>query len=173
MITEFKDIVTAAIAREGGFVNHPDDRGGATNYGVTISVLKRHGIDVDGDGDIDADDVKALPLKKAFDIYLQDYWKPGKCNRVPANLREFYFDMCINHGVRNAVWILQGAAIADGQQILHDGVIGPQTLNAVKYLDLERLVAQRVLFYANIVLEDPSQKTFWLGWFNRATEFLT
>lgn len=172
MKTDFKSIVTEAIRREGGFVNHPDDRGGATNMGVTLQVMRKHGLDVDQDGDVDADDVAELPLKDALRIYLNDYWKPSKANQLPANLREFYFDMVINHGIRNAAYILQSAAIAAGEEIVRDGIVGPNTLHAVKYLEINRLVSERLLFYAKIVERDPSQKTFWYGWFNRCIEFI-
>lgn len=172
MNNSFKDIIPEIIRREGGFINIPADRGGATNMGVTLETLRQHNVDVDGDGDIDVDDVKALPLKTAVKLYLDQYWKPAKVSSLPATLREFYFDMVVNHGQRNAVAILQNAAVTDGKDIKVDGIIGPNTLEAVKYLDLKTLVYERVLFFANIVLEDTSQKTFWKGWMNRCVEFL-
>ncbi len=49
-----KQIAREIVAREGGFVNDPDDLGGATNLGVTLGVYQRLGRDQDGDGDIES-----------------------------------------------------------------------------------------------------------------------
>ena len=48
-----QQIAMEIVAREGGYVNDPDDPGGATNFGVTIHTMRRLGLDLDGDGDID------------------------------------------------------------------------------------------------------------------------
>ena len=47
-----RDIAKGIVLREGGFVNDPDDLGGATNFGVTIHTMRRLGLDLDGDGDV-------------------------------------------------------------------------------------------------------------------------
>ena len=59
------DIASEIVAREGGFVDDPDDPGGATKYGVTLSTLKRLGIDLTRDGHIDRADLKQLGAKQA------------------------------------------------------------------------------------------------------------
>ena len=46
-------IAKEIVAREGGYVNDPDDPGGATNFGVTLGTMQRLGLDLDGDGDLD------------------------------------------------------------------------------------------------------------------------
>jgi lysozyme family protein len=48
-----RDIAGDIVAREGGFVDDPDDPGGATKHGVTIHTMRRLGLDLDGDGDVD------------------------------------------------------------------------------------------------------------------------
>lgn len=51
------------VAREGGYVNDPDDPddpGGATNHGVTIHTVRRLGLDLEGDGQVDEQDVRVL-----------------------------------------------------------------------------------------------------------------
>ena len=73
-----REIAEEIVAREGGFVNDPDDPGGATNHGVTLPTLRRLGIDVNRDTRIDATDVKALSRTQAVEIYLEHYFKrPG------------------------------------------------------------------------------------------------
>lgn len=54
-----EEIAEDIVSREGGFVNDPDDPGGATNHGVTIHTLRRLGLDITGDTRIDISDVKA------------------------------------------------------------------------------------------------------------------
>ena len=58
-------IAAEIVAREGGFVNDPDDPGGATKYGVTIGTLRRLGIDLNGDGRTGTDDLKLLTRAQA------------------------------------------------------------------------------------------------------------
>ena len=59
------DIATEIVAREGGFVDDPDDPGGVTNHGVTLTTLRRLGIDLDGDGRVGRDDLRRLtPVKE-------------------------------------------------------------------------------------------------------------
>jgi hypothetical protein len=41
-------IASEILDREGGFVNDPDDPGGATNFGVTIHTMRRLGLDLTG-----------------------------------------------------------------------------------------------------------------------------
>lgn len=173
MKTTFSDIVIDVLEREGGFVDHPSDRGGATKFGVTIGTLRRHGIDVDGDGDVDADDVKSLPLESAKRLYKKEYWNPSQAELLPPQLRDLYFDMCINHGLRNAARMLQKAAVASGRVIKIDGVIGEQTLRASELVPLVTLVRERARFYCRIVKKDHSQLDFLEGWINRCFEFLT
>jgi hypothetical protein len=69
-------------SREGGFVNDPDDPGGATNHGVTIHTLRRLGIDVNRDSRIDVADVRALTRAQAVEIYLEHYFKPPRHRRL-------------------------------------------------------------------------------------------
>ena len=72
------DIIGGILRREGGFVNDPDDPGGATNHGVTIHTMRRLGVDVDGDNDVDINDVRQLTRDRAAEIYKEHYYiRPG------------------------------------------------------------------------------------------------
>lgn len=123
------DIVSEVLRREGGFVNDPDDTGGATNHGVTIHTLRRLGIDVDGDGDVDVDDVRKLPQNRAAAIFKEHYYiRPGIA-ALPEVLQASVFDMYVNAGGA-AIKILQRLLAKFGYPVTVDGVLGPQTVAA-------------------------------------------
>ena len=123
-----KDIV----AREGGFVNDPDDPGGATKYGVTIHTMRHLGLDLDRDGDIDVQDVKMLTREQAEAIFIKHYFEKPGIARLPEPLQASVFDMYVNAG-GNAVKILQRLLRQMGQDITVDGAIGPQTAQAAQH----------------------------------------
>ena len=125
-----ESIAEAIVRREGGYVNDPDDPGGATNHGVTIHTMRALGLDLDGDGDIDPVDVRALPRKKAVEIYVEHYFRRPKLHLLPAALQASVFDMQVNAG-SNAVKILQRLMATFGSRVRDDGVIGPATIRAV------------------------------------------
>ena len=158
MKTTFNEIIEVVLEHEGGYVNDPDDAGGETNFGIA----KRWYPNVD---------IKNLTKEQAEKIYHQDYWRPGKCDEVPRQLRHIYFDMCVNFGQGGAVKVLQQAANAKNRNKIEvDGGIGPKTINAIQNVSLDRVRAYRVLRFANIVIDKPNQEKFWVGWFRRALE---
>ncbi|KMW56627.1 Secretion activator protein [Candidatus Rhodobacter oscarellae] len=128
MITVTK-IADDIIAREGGYVNDPDDPGGATNFGVTIGTMTRLGMDLDGDGRVTPRDVKQLSREQARDIFVNHYFHRPGIARLPDVLQASVFDMYVNAGA-NAVKILQRLLNDMGQRISVDGAIGPQTVEA-------------------------------------------
>jgi lysozyme family protein len=117
------------VRREGGYVNDPDDPGGATNYGVTIHTMRRLGLDLDGNGRVDARDVKALSQDQAVQIFLQHYFHAPRIDRLPKALQPTVFDMYVNAGA-NAVKILQRLINQMDADLRVDGKIGPMTARA-------------------------------------------
>ena len=89
------DIAKEIVAREGGFVNDPDDRGGATKFGVTIHAMRRLGLDLDADGDVDARDVQRLTQKQAIDIFVTHYFERPLIAQLPEPLQSTVFDMML------------------------------------------------------------------------------
>ncbi|KIN61338.1 peptidoglycan-binding protein [Sulfitobacter noctilucae] len=124
-----RDIATGIVAREGGFVNDPDDPGGATNFGVTIHTMRRLGLDLTRDGAVDVADVRALSRPLATDIFIQHYFEKPRIGELPVPLQPSVFDMYVNAGA-NAVRILQQLLREIGINVTVDGVLGPQTLEA-------------------------------------------
>lgn len=128
---DITEMTRGILAREGGFVNDPDDPGGATNRGITIGTMRRLGVDLDGDGDTDIADLRLLTEEQAVDIYLQHYFYGTRIDQLPACLQDSVFDMYVNAG-GNAVKLLQRLLCQMGHVLAVDGVIGPMTAQAAQ-----------------------------------------
>jgi lysozyme family protein len=185
-MTSVKEIAEEIVAREGGFVNDPDDPGGATNHGVTIGTLRRLGIDVNRDTRIDVTDVKLLSGALAVQIYLEHYYKRPGIAALPEALQASVFDMYVNAG-GNAVKVLQRLLGDMGFPCDPDGAVGPQTIRAAQmayeaapsHLADAYGIARRNYYYA-LADKRPASRKFARrkdggkgGWIVRAEEFIS
>ena len=125
-----ESIAAEIVRREGGYVNDPDDPGGATKHGVTLKTLQGLKADLTGDGRVDVADVKALTPAQAAEIYVRHYYRAPRIDLLPEPLQASVFDMQVNAGA-NAVRILQRLMAAFGLPLKDDGVIGPVTARTV------------------------------------------
>jgi len=147
---------------EGGYVNHPNDPGGATNYGIIQSVYtewrKSKGLEYQ--------DVSYLTLDEAETIYYENYWLQAKCDQMGLPLNIVVFDTAVNFGVAGAVMFLQEAL-----GIPMDGIFGPLTEGAVKSANAKDLaytiIDSRIQYRYSRVDSNPSQSIFLQGWLNR------
>ncbi len=181
-----RQLAEEIVAREGGFVNDPDDPGGATNFGVTIHTMRRLGLDLTGDGQIGAEDVRALTREQAIDIFIEYYWRRPRIDALPEVLQPAVFDMYVNAGA-NAVRILQRLLVEMGYDIDVDGLIGPQTIRAARAAALAAPnhiadaygIARRDYYYAVADARPASRKYARRrdgskgGWIKRAEEFIS
>jgi lysozyme family protein len=119
------------LSREGGYVNDPDDPGGATNHGVTVHTLRRLGIDLNNDGAVDARDVQLLSMERACTIFIDHYFHGPGLDQLPEPLQVTVFDMYVNAG-NNAVKILQRLLNQMWIDVAVDGALGPQTTAAAQ-----------------------------------------
>ena len=179
-------ITRAIVAREGGYVNDPDDPGGATKYGVTIHTMRRLGLDLTGDGAVDTDDVKALSQDDAVRIFLDHYYRRPRIGDLPEPLRASVYDMYVNAG-SNAVKILQRLLAQFGHPVAVDGGIGPQTIGAAHaaataapdHIADAYGIARRNYYYALADRRPASRKYARTraggkgGWILRAEEFIS
>lgn len=165
-------IIDATIKAEGGYVNDPSDRGGATKYGITQAVARANGY---------SGDMRDLPLQTARDIYKIEYAvKPGFID-FPSEIAAELFDTGVNMGTAKATQFLQRAVNAlSGAGIAVDGKMGPATRSAVNtYLKsrnnavdilLKALNGLQCVRYIEIVEANPSQRKFINGWIANRVE---
>ncbi|MBR9842113.1 MAG: peptidoglycan-binding protein [Rhodobacteraceae bacterium] len=128
---DVRQIAREIVAREGGYVNDPDDPGGATKHGVTVHTMRRLGLDLDRDGDVDAEDVQCLSEAQAVAIFLEHYYTRPGIAELPEVLQASVFDMYVNAGGQ-AVKILQRLLRQMGWAVAVDGVIGAETVAAAR-----------------------------------------
>ncbi len=181
-----EQIAEEIVVREGGYVNDPDDPGGATNFGVTIHTMRRLGLDLDGDGDVDAADVKRLTRAQAVDIFIKHYFDRPRIAELPQPLHATVFDMYVNAG-GNAVKILQRLLNDMGYHVSVDGALGPQSIGAAHKAHAaapDHLVdaygIARRTYYFRIGDRRPASRKYARtraggkgGWIKRAEEFIT
>lgn len=141
------------IAHEGGYVNHPSDPGGETNWGITKRTAMESGY---------MGPMRELTRDQAKDIYKVAYWGRARCDEYDGAIGYQLFDAAVNHGIGNAIRFLQRAAgVAD------DGVMGPVSLAAVKAMTvtdvLMRFNAARLKFYTDL----STWPSFGRGWARR------
>ena len=181
-----ESIAAEIVRREGGYVNDPDDPGGATKHGVTLGTMRGLKLDLTGDGRVDVADVKALTPAKAAEIYVRHYFHEPRIDLLPEPLQASVFDMQVNAGA-NAVRILQRLLAAFGVPLKDDGVIGPITAQAVAgamdaapgHLVDAYGIARRCYYY-RLADQRPASRKFARardggkgGWIVRAEEFIS
>lgn len=180
------DIAAEIVAREGGYVNDPDDPGGPTKYGVTIHTMRRLGLDLTGDGTVDATDVQQLDRAQAVTIFVEHYYHRPRIDRLPQVIQASVFDMYVNAGA-NAVRILQRLLVDMRIPVAVDGVIGPQTIAAATraagaapdHLADAYGIARRNYYY-DLADRRPASRKYARrrdggkgGWITRAEEFIS
>jgi lysozyme family protein len=168
-------LIDTLILREGGYIDHPADRGGPTNFGITEAVARAHGWE---------GTIRSLPRQFAVDIYRRLYWSRPSYDRIaslaPAIAAEL-FDTGVNMGPKVATGFLQRALNAlnrgarDYQDIAVDGAVGPATISCLERLlqvrgkagetvllkALEALQGERYIHLAEL---RPANEAFLYGW---------
>ena len=155
---------------EGGFVNDPDDRGGATNMGVTIATRRQVGYDKDGDGDIDVADLKLLTREDVIRRVLKPHYRDRRqadkiTSRAVADIPADLLRGSGVYGIRIPQRVPGVAA---------DGIVGPRTPAAVNAAEpctfFDEIKAEREAFLQRIVENRPAQRKFLRGRQNRLND---
>ena len=153
---------------EGKFADDPDDRGGATNMGVTISTWRQVGYDKDGDGDIDVDDLKLLTRADVVSRVLKPhFWDRWKADQIT---NQSIADILVDWVWGSGAW-----GIKIPQRILgvkQDGIVGAQTIAAINNWHNKKMLwiliyMARVKFINDICKARKQNRKFKAGWLNR------
>lgn len=165
MSNVIEELISKVIEREGGYVNHPNDRGGPTNWGITQETLASW-----RGQPVTEFQVRTLSQEEARTIYRERYfhWLEGVTDLKVA---EFLADYGVNSGVGRATKALQSVIGATS-----DGAWGPKSAAALKAIPDQSklywpLVCERLDNYLRIIHRDPSQAAFAAGWANRIVPF--
>lgn len=169
------ELIDTLIDREGGYSNHPSDRGGATKYGITEAVARAHGY---------SGAMRNLPRDEAAAIYKRLYWLRPRFDQVAKRSRKIaaeLFDTGVNMGPAVAATFLQRALSAlnrnrkDYPDLVPDGRIGAATLAALDtFLKLRNPGGEAVLLraldalqgerYLRLAERRPANEAFLYGW---------
>ncbi len=165
------------MKQEGGYANDPSDPGLATQYGISLRFLRSMGLtmgDVDGDGDIDADDIRALTVEDAVALYRAHFWDPLGLDALPPTIGVAVMDTAVNTGPGTATQLLQKALNAAGADLKVDGDLGVKTRAAVEEIYangspalLKDYLLRRVFYYREISSKNKKLRRYLTGWLNR------
>lgn len=152
---------------EGGYSDNPKDRGGTTNYGISLRFYQSIRPDATGD------DIANLTKAEAAQLYYDHWWVPNKYKDIDFTVAVQLFNFAVWMGAKRAHKLLQRAIIAClGEPLLVDGIIGPKTKEALAKCEPGRVVAAlrseaggRIRW---LLRADPSQGVFKRGWLRRA-----
>tara|TARA_R100000700_G_C3109015_1_gene102808 strand:+ start:168 stop:680 length:513 start_codon:yes stop_codon:yes gene_type:complete len=161
MEANFFKSLEMVLKHEGGFVDHPEDPGGATNKGITHKTYS----DFLGRPLEDVSELKNIPDEHVQQIYKDGYWNRVKADQLSSGVDFCIFDWAVNSGPGRAAKALQKVVM-----VTQDGAIGPMTLAAVEEElpeeIIEKITKEREEFYRSLRTFD----TFGKGWLRRNEE---
>ena len=170
-MADINKFIPRLLQWEGGYVNDPNDPGGATNMGVTLGTWKLVGYDKNGDGVIDANDIKLLTVSDVTIVIKKFYWDKVHADEIKSqSVAEMLVDWLYNSG---------SVSIHHIQSLLNlpsDGVVGPETLISInncqdQYNLFMNLKIDRLNFILSIINSNPKFIEFADGWNNRINSY--
>lgn len=156
----FQQAIAIVLQHEGGYINIGADPGGETKFGIS----KRSYPELD---------IRGLTREQAIEIYRRDWWLRLQLDKIEdVDLAAKVLDLSVNVGAKMGITLLQRALRAAGRQVVLDGVMGPQTLEAANAADPQMVLAalrsEAAGYYRLLVAQNPGLKVFETGWLNRA-----
>lgn len=177
--SKFKKVAPIILKHEGGFVDHPADKGGATNKGITFATWKKYAKE-DVNIEPTLDNLKAITDEQATTIYRKRYWEPkGFCKVEDERVGLMVYDWTITSG-RAGKQVQKLLKEEFEQDVKADGSIGSKTIEALNNVHdqdklLTRIAEIRKQYYTDLTFTDGkknSQDVFLKGWLNRVDDCL-
>ncbi len=176
---DYRDAIKKVLEHEGGYIFHEADRGGPTNFGVTIATYNQYmSAKLGKPYSATIDEIKNMSPSVAIDIYKKLYWDKIQGDKIKKyTVALAIFDQAINRGVSSAVKqaqrVIKKLDPLGFAKISEDGVMGPASLTALNSIAekpfIDSYLQESKLFYQNLVQKNPSQQVFLTGWLNRLT----
>jgi lysozyme family protein len=178
MSGDFEKCVGQTLDIEKGYVDNPNDVGGATNFGLSLRFLQRlttidkNGYaegDIDHDGHIDVDDIKKLTIEDVYRILKTHFWDvlPTAELDVPMSIKWKVFDISVNCSPAQAIRTLQRAL-----RVEPDGDFGEISKKALSTMPIDTILTglsqYQMRYYTDCVVNRPANLTFLKGWTDRA-----
>jgi type VI secretion system secreted protein VgrG len=172
-VSAFDPALQVVLQHEGtAYVNDPNDPGGPTRYGITLAWAQQHRLDVNGDGVVNIDDIKALTPEVAGVRYRVEIWEPLGLGRLVDQLvATKLLDLAVHAGPAAAIACLQRAAAHGGARLAADGQLGPVTVAAVNAQSspmLLRFALQQASLYGACIQRNPALEEYRWNWLERA-----
>ncbi|MBX9704644.1 MAG: hypothetical protein K5Q00_00185 [Gammaproteobacteria bacterium] len=182
-MSDLKYAIDIILKQEGGLVDDPRDKGGITNYGVSLRLLQQIAdqsaaglkeADLNKDGVVDALDIKNMTRAQAFMLYQDRFWLKYKYFQIENQpLGTKALSLSINMGPTMAAKVYQRAVrAASGVTLVDDGILGQASISEINKCNAQLLMvavkAEAASFYRQLVQEKPQYKGFLAGWLNRA-----
>jgi len=144
-----------------------------TNFGVSLRTLQKVGTyDFNGDGAVDAQDIRGMSEADARIFYYQEFWQAYGYGSLPGTVAIKVFDFSVNMGPHQAHLILQRALMANGHRLKDDGILGPVSRELIEKTLTARLIpamrSEAAGFYRMLVTRNPPLDKFLKGWLRRA-----
>lgn len=165
-MADYNELIPIIKKWEGGFVNDPDDSGGATNKGVTLATFRTW-----FGANKTVNDLKALTDDQWIYIFLNGYWDQCKASQINnQDIANIIVDWAWASGPTTAIKKVQAIVGTDA-----DGIVGPNTLAAINSANprqlFDKIKEARLQFVENLAAQRPKDKKFLQGWKNRINSF--
>ena len=164
MKENYESALAHVLKSEGLWSDNPQDPGGATMKGITLSVYREW----KRNPHISKEELRVIPDEEVYNLYKELYWNNVQGDYLPAGVDYAVFDSAVNMGVGRAAKLIQEAV-----GVTADGVLGPASVSAIQKTDpkelIEKFSALKESFYRSL----KTFPTFGKGWLNRVAEVKT